>query len=61
MSGNLGAVNRSYNKHQGSSETRNKRGQNAQMKFSTINHMDTGPEKKENIDRQSFNTIKNQK
>ena len=28
------------------------------MKFSTINHMDAGPEKKENVDRQSFNTIK---
>ena len=58
MSGNLGSVNRSYHKTQGNSETRNKNRQNAQMKFQTINHME-GQEKKENIDRESFNTIKN--
>lgn len=59
MSGNLGSVNRSYHKGQGSSETRNKNRQNAQMKFQTINHMDSAPDKKENVDRQSFNTINN--
>ena len=58
MSGNLRSVNRSYTKPQGNSETRNKNRANAQMKFQTINHMDN-QDKKENTNKQSFNTIKN--